>query len=205
MADKAGPADKPVTIKKYANRRLYNQATSKYVTLEHLSQMVKDGVEFVVVDAKTGEDLTRAVLTQIIVEEEAKSGQTLLPINFLRQLIQFYGDSLQSVLPRYLEQSMQVFTKNQDQMRSYMRNAMGGFFPFPGFEEMGRQNMAMFENALNMFTGSATKDTGDDAPGKSGSAPPAGGNADQVDDLRRQLERMQRQLNELTEGRRRGD
>jgi polyhydroxyalkanoate synthesis repressor PhaR len=204
MADKAGPADKPVTIKKYANRRLYNQATSKYVTLEHLAQMVKDGVEFVVVDAKTGEDLTRSVLTQIIVEEEAKSGQTLLPINFLRQLIQFYGDSLQSVLPRYLEQSMQVFAKNQDQMRSYMRNAMGGFFPFPGFEEMGRQNMAMFENALSMFTGNAAKDSSPDSHGKGGGAP-AGGNADQVDDLRRQLERMQRQLNELTEGRRRGD
>jgi polyhydroxyalkanoate synthesis repressor PhaR len=199
MAESSGGSEKPITIKKYANRRLYNQATSKYVTLEHLAQMVKEGIDFVVVDAKTGEDITRSVLTQIIVEEEAKSGQTLLPISFLRQLIKFYGDSLQAVLPRYLEQAMQSFAKNQDQMRQYMRNAMGGFFPFPGFEELGRQNMAMFDQAMKMFTpgnGQSPEPPAGDPP-----KPAPSSDKDQVDELRRQLERMQSQLNELTEGR----
>ena len=110
MAEPAAAAEKaPITIKKYANRRLYNTATSSYVTLDHLCQMVKDGVDFVVFDAKSGEDITRSVLTQIIVEEESKGGQNLLPINFLRQLISFYGDNLQFLLPRYLEQSMDSF------------------------------------------------------------------------------------------------
>src|SRR5215831_10751166 len=118
----------PITIKKYANRRLYNTATSSYVTLDHLCQMVKNGVEFVVYDAKTGEDITRSVLTQIIVEEEAK-GQNLLPINFLRQLISLYGDNLQFLVPRYLDQSMELFARNQEQMRTYMKESFGGMFP----------------------------------------------------------------------------
>ena len=146
MVDDADAAKKPITIKKYANRRLYNTATSSYVTLDHLCQMVKDGVEFVVYDAKTGEDITRSVLTQIIVEEEAK-GQNLLPINFLRQLISFYGDNLQFLVPRYLEQSMDTFARNQEQMRTYMKDTLGGMFPFGNLEEMGKQNMVMFENA----------------------------------------------------------
>src|SRR3546814_1872293 len=118
-------AENVMTIKKYANRRLYNTATSSYVTLDHLCQMVKDDVDFVVYDAKTGEDITRAVLTQIIVEEENK-GQTLLPINLLRQLIGFYGDNLQMVVPRYLETAMSTFADNQERMRSYMQEAFGG-------------------------------------------------------------------------------
>ena len=121
MADQAGsdggPKSAPVVIKKYANRRLYNTATSAYVTLDHLSQMVKEKTDFVVYDAKTGDDITRSVLTQIIFEEESKGGQTLLPIPFLRQLISFYGDSLQGVVPQYLEMSMSQFARNQDQMR----------------------------------------------------------------------------------------
>ena len=139
-----------VVIKKYANRRLYNTATSSYVTLDHLCQMVKDGVEFAVYDAKTGEDITRSVLTQIIVEEEAK-GQNLLPINFLRQLISFYGDNLQFLVPRYLEHTMQYFASNQEQMRNYMRDTFGGMFPFGRFEDLGKQNIAFFERALKMF------------------------------------------------------
>ena len=127
MAEQAvpegGPKSAPVVIKKYANRRLYNTATSAYVTLEHLSQMVKDKTDFVVYDAKTGDEITRSVLTQIIFEEESKGGQTLLPIPFLRQLISFYGDSLQGVVPQYLEMSMSQFARNQEQMRSYLRNA----------------------------------------------------------------------------------
>src|SRR4051794_10625963 len=125
MAEDRAAAKGPIKIKKYINRRLYNTATSSYVTLEALSRMVKDGIDFIVVDAKTGEDITRSVLTQIIVEEEAKTGQTLLPIGFLRQLIKFYGDSLQSVLPRYLDHSMQSFTKNQDRIRSSMSETLG--------------------------------------------------------------------------------
>jgi polyhydroxyalkanoate synthesis repressor PhaR len=141
----------PITIKKYANRRLYNTATSKYVTLDDLSGMVKADVDFVVIDAKSGGDITRSVLTQIIFEEESK-GQNLLPINFLRQLIGFYGDSLQSVVPNYLEHSMNAFTQNEETMRNYMNEAMGGMFPFSRWEELGKQNMAMFERTMQMFT-----------------------------------------------------
>src|ERR1700689_2503021 len=117
-----------VTIKKYANRRLYNTATSSYVTLENLSAMVKKGIEFNVYDAKSSEDITRAVLTQIIVEEEGKAGQNLLPIGFLRQLIGFYGDNMQWLVPKYLEHSMQSLSKNQEQIRTYFQNTFGSMF-----------------------------------------------------------------------------
>ena len=137
-SDQRGDGKKPVVVKKYANRRLYNTATSSYVTLDHLCQMVKDNVDFVVYDAKSGEDITRSVLTQIIVEEESK-GQNLLPINFLRQLISFYGDNLQVLLPRYLDQSMELFARNQEQMRTYMKETFGGMFPFGRFEDLGKQ------------------------------------------------------------------
>ena len=147
-------AQKPtVTIKKYANRRLYNTATSSYVTLEHLSAMVKEGTEFNVYDAKTGEDITRSVLTQIIVEEEGKAGQNLLPISFLRQLIGFYGDNMQWLVPKYLEHSMQTLSKNQEQIRGYFQNTFGSMFPFGStLEEMGKQNLAMFERAMRLFS-----------------------------------------------------
>jgi polyhydroxyalkanoate synthesis repressor PhaR len=143
-----------VTIKKYANRRLYNTATSAYVTLEDLSQMVKEGMEFNVYDAKTSEDITRSVLTQIIVEEESKSGQqNLLPISFLRQLIGFYGDSLQWMVPKYLEQSMESLSTNQDRIREYFKGPIGNMFPFgTTLEEMSKQNMAMFEQTMNIFS-----------------------------------------------------
>ena len=141
----------PVVIKKYANRRLYNTATSSYVTLDDLSRMVKAGREFVVYDAKTGEDITRAVLTQIIVEEEQK-GQNLLPISFLRQLISLYGDSMQWLVPRYLEHAMTTFARNQEQMRKNLQEAFGGLFPFGSLEEMGKQNLALFEKAIKMFS-----------------------------------------------------
>lgn len=140
-----------VTIKKYANRRLYNTATSSYVTLDHLAVMVKEGTNFNVYDAKTGEDLTHTVLTQIIVEEESKGGQNLLPINFLRQLIGFYGKNMQWLVPKYLDSSMQSLTENQDKFRSAMQNAFGGMFPFTAMEEISKQNMAMFEKTMQMF------------------------------------------------------
>ncbi len=142
-----------VTIKKYANRRLYNTATSSYVTLDDLSKMVKEGIEFNVYDAKNSEDITRTVLTQIIVEEEGKTEQTMLPIGFLRQLIGFYGDNMQWLVPKYLEHSMGTLSKNQEQIRNYFQTAFGGMFPFGStLEEMGKQNLAMFERAMKMFS-----------------------------------------------------
>src|SRR5204863_7438393 len=146
----AGIGENPVVVKKYANRRLYNTATSSYVTLEDLAKMIKDGGNFVVYDAKTGEDITRPVLTQIIVEQEQK-GQNLLPTSFLRQLISLYGDSMQFLVPGYLEQAMLAFAKNQEQMRNTLR-ATFGIFPFGQFEEMGKQNIALFERALKMLS-----------------------------------------------------
>jgi polyhydroxyalkanoate synthesis repressor PhaR len=142
----------PIIIKKYANRRLYNTQTSSYVTLEHLCDMVKEGVEFEVRDARTGEDITRQVLAQIIFEEENKGGQHLLPIQFLRQLIRFYGDSLQAFVPSYLELSMESFTKNQQEMREKFAEAFGSKFGFKDFEKMSRQNIEMFERAMRMFS-----------------------------------------------------
>src|ERR1700760_1174692 len=146
--DKANDA-KPVVVKKYANRRLYNTATSSYVTLDDLARMIKEGADFAVYDAKTGEDITRSVLTQIIVEQEQK-GQNLLPISFLRQLISFYGDSMQFLVPGYLEQTMVAFARNQEQMRKNLQ-ATFGMFPFGQFEEVGKQNIALFERALKML------------------------------------------------------
>jgi polyhydroxyalkanoate synthesis repressor PhaR len=157
MAEQAKQRDgdeqpKPtVVIKKYANRRLYNTEASSYVTLEDLANMVRQGRDFVVYDAKSGDDITRGVLTQIIVEEEAK-GRSLLPTSFLRQLIGFYGDSLQSLVPRYLEFAMGSFSRQQEQMRVSVEQAMGGFNPLVGIEEVGKQNLAMMERAMTLFS-----------------------------------------------------
>ncbi|MBP9868419.1 MAG: polyhydroxyalkanoate synthesis repressor PhaR [Alphaproteobacteria bacterium] len=151
MSAKKG-SDKPTVIKKYANRRLYDTGRSSYVTLDDLCQMIKEGYDFVVYDAKSGEDLTRGVLTQIIVEQEAKSGNNnLLPTNFLRQLIGFYGDNMSPLVPNYLEQTFGAFTKNQDQMRDQMNKSFGGIFPVSSFEELSKQNMVMLENAMKAF------------------------------------------------------
>ena len=151
-ATSSSGADAPVVIKKYANRRLYNTATSSYVTLDDLSHMVKERSDFVVYDAKTGEDITRSVLTQIIVEEEGKGGQNMLPISFLRQLIGLYGDSMQWLVPRYLDHAMSSFARNQDQMRKSLQDAFGGLFPFGSLEQMGKQNLALFEQTMKMFS-----------------------------------------------------
>ena len=152
MSDTNGADTPPIVIKKYANRRLYNTATSSYVTLDDLAGMVKNRVEFVVYDAKTSEDITRGVLTQIIVEEEGKGGQNLLPISFLRQLIGLYGDSMQWLVPRYLEHAMSTFASNQEQMRKSLQDAFGGLFPFGPLEQMGKQNLALFEQTMKMFS-----------------------------------------------------
>jgi len=139
----------PVVVKKYANRRLYNTESSTYITLDSLAEMVREGRDFVVYDAKSGEDITRSVLTQIIVEEEGK-GSAMLPTGFLRQLIGFYGNSLQGLVPGYLDQAMLSFTGQQEQMRTAMQSTMGNFFPFK-VEDVGRQNLAMMETAMSMF------------------------------------------------------
>ena len=138
----------PVVVKKYANRRLYNTESSSYITLDNLATMIRQSRDFVVYDAKTGEDITRGVLTQIIVEEESK-GRAMLPTAFLRQIIGFYGDSLQQFVPSYLEQAMTSFAHQQDQMRTAMQQTMGNLFP--GMQDIGRQNMEMMERAMSLF------------------------------------------------------
>jgi polyhydroxyalkanoate synthesis repressor PhaR len=183
----------PITIKKYANRRLYNTATSCYVTLDYLAQLVKTGAEFAVYDAKTGEDITRSVLTHIIVEEEAK-GQSMLPVSFLRHLISFYGDSLQVVVPRYLEHAMQAFARNQEQMRDYLRTAFDGLMPFHSFEEMSKQQIAIFERTMRMLT----PFYGDDAPASEREVEPRSNPSEaQIEELRMRLNEMQKQLDQL--------
>ena len=165
----------PVTIKKYANRRLYNTGTSTYVTLEDLAAMVKTGEDFVVYDAKTSEEITRSVLTQIIFEQENKEGQNLLPIKFLRQLIRFYGDSMQMLVPRYLEVSINSLTREQEKFREQMAQAfgMGGF---GAIEEQVRRNMEMFERAFAMFAPFARREGGaGQAPEPDKAAKPGGG------------------------------
>lgn len=144
--------DGPTVIKKYANRRLYDTGRSSYVTLDDLCEMVKENHDFVVYDAKSGEDLTRSVLTQIIVDQESKEGQNLLPVNFLRQLIGFYGDNVSALVPNYLEHTMSMFAKNQEELQQTINKSIEGMFPMGNLEEISRQNMAMFENAMRMFT-----------------------------------------------------
>ena len=190
-------SEDPVTIKKYANRRLYNTGTSTYVTLEDLATMVKAGNNFVVYDAKTGEEITRSVLAQIIFEQENKEGQNLLPIAFLRQLIRFYGDSMQMLVPRYLEVSIESLTREQEKFRQQMAQAFG-VGAFTSLEEQVRRNMEMFERAFTMFAPFARREGGggETATETEKSPPKAGGD---IDDLKRQLDEMKRKVDRLTE------
>jgi len=189
--DSDKPAGKqPVVVKKYANRRLYNTATSSYVTLEDLARMIKEGGDFVAHDAKTGEDITRSVLTQIIVEEEQK-GQNLLPISFLRQLIGFYGNSMQFLVPGYLEQAMIAFGRNQEQMRKNLQ-ATFGMFSLGQLEEMGKQNMALFERALRMLSPYGRDDKMPEPPPET-EDPRLKRLEAQIDALQRQLEVLGRE------------
>ncbi|MEJ1976836.1 MAG: polyhydroxyalkanoate synthesis repressor PhaR [Acetobacteraceae bacterium] len=150
VSAEATPETLPVVVKKYANRRLYNTESSSYITLDNLAGMIRVGRDFVVYDARTGEDITRSVLTQIIVEEESK-GRAMLPTAFLRQIIGFYGDSLQQFVPSYLEQAMASFALQQEQMRTAVQQTMGNFFPL-NIQEVSRQNIAMMERAMSLFT-----------------------------------------------------
>lgn len=203
MASKKTSDDGKIVIKKYANRRLYNTATSSYVTLDDLCLMVKEGTDFVVFDAKSGEDITRSVLTQIIVEEEAK-GTNLLPIGFLRQLIGFYGDSLQGVVPKYLEQSMHSFSENQEKMRGYLDEAFDGSFPFNSMEEMSKRNMVFLEEALSAFNPfqdsapSPEAETGEEEdPKETGSRSKA---FDPLSIMQDQIDALQKQMVALSKG-----
>jgi polyhydroxyalkanoate synthesis repressor PhaR len=203
MADPQGtdaPQGEKVVIKKYANRRLYNTASSSYVTLEHLADMVKKGVDFVVYDAKTNEDITRSVLTQIIFEEESQ-GQSLLPIQFLRQLISFYGNSVQAFLPSYLELSLATFAQQQERMRGQF-TALGPAAGAGAFEEQIRQNLALFDRAMKMFSPFAYAKP-DEAPAAAPPSPaPAAKAAEPLADdalvqLRKQMAEMQAQIEKL--------
>jgi len=182
----------PVIIKKYANRRLYNTGTSTYVTLEDLASMVKNGEDFIVYDAKTAEDITRSVLTQIIFEQENKEGQNLLPITFLRQLIRFYGDSMQMLVPRYLEVSIDSLTREQEKFRQHMAQAFGGV-GFGALEDQVRRNMEMFEHAFTMFAPFARRE---EQPAETAKGPRPTG---EIGDLKRQLEEMQKRLDEISD------
>jgi polyhydroxyalkanoate synthesis repressor PhaR len=196
--DKSAPQS-AVVIKKYANRRLYNTSTSTYVTLDDLATMVKSGTDFLVYDAKTGEDITRSVLTQIIFEEENK-GTNLLPINFLRQLIRFYGDSMQAFVPGFLEFSLQNLGKEQEKFRGQMMEAWGAD-PFKAMQEQATRNMAMFSDAMKVFNPFAAAMPGGVAPTSpsSAAAKPQQGPAsrDDLQVLKDQLAAMQQKLDTL--------
>ena len=179
----------PITIKKYANRRLYNTGTSTYVTLEDLATMLKEGENFVVFDAKTNEDITRSVMAQIIFEQESKEGQSLLPIAFLRQLIRFYGNSMQMMVPSFLEQSMQSLTSQQGKFREQITQAFGAG-GFGTIEEQVRRNMEMFEQTFAMF-----------APFAQGQGKPPSdksqGSPSEMDELKQQIDEMQKKLDKI--------
>lgn len=189
MTDEQTGSDDPIKIKKYANRRLYNTATSAYVTLDDLAEMVKQGTDFVVHDAKSGEDITHSVLTQIIFEQETK-GQNMLPISFLRQLIRFYGDSMQALVPSYLEFSVARLAKEQGRLREQMTEAFGT--PFELMEDQVRKNMNTFSEAMSVFL-----------PFSAGNSSPATqdgeGASDEISELKKQLAAMQAQLNKISE------
>ena len=192
-----------VVIKKYANRRLYNTATSTYVTLDDLADMVKKGTDFVVYDAKSGEDITRSVLTQIIFEEESK-GQNLLPIKFLRQLIHFYGDSMQAFVPGYLEMSLESLTKEQDKLRQQLAEVWGAD-PFKAMQEQTERNMAMFHDAMRMFNPFAAamanqQQAKPQEPAKPRDTAAAQGNKDDLQALKDQISAMQRKIDAIAGG-----
>ena len=190
-------SSEPIVIKKYANRRLYNTGSSTYVTLEDLATMVKEGTNFVVQDAKTGEDITRPVLAQIIFEQEGKEGQNLLPVNFLRQLISFYGDSMQAMVPSYLEHAMTSFSMNQDEFREQMEQ-MFGKQSVQGLDQMeaiARQNMEMFQKTMSMFMPFANSQTEQRASAQAEAGKASSG--DDLQDLKAQLSALQRKLDTM--------
>lgn len=200
MADKkksSNPGDDDVAIvKKYANRRLYNTASSSYVTLDDLSQMVRNGEYFVVYDAKSREDLTRSILTQIILEEDGK-GRNLLPVNFLRHLIRFYDDNLRAFLPRYLEMSMENFSDNQEQMRHYIEGTFGNFFPINQFEDMTKRNIELFQQAATMFNPTLVENEESETPVAREKRSANAGGTKEIQDVEKQIDDLQKKLDKL--------
>jgi polyhydroxyalkanoate synthesis repressor PhaR len=217
-SDAATGKKEPVVIKKYANRRLYNTETSTYVTLEDLAQMVRSERDFVVFDARTGDDLTHSVLTQIIVEQESRAGtQTLLPVPFLRQLIRFYGGAMERMVPSYLQVSLETLTREQDKFRKQFANAFTPQGALEAYQEQARKNLQLFEQAMTMFSpfaagkpgakaeGGASKAEGAEAAPmreKTTSAKPSGSDADapESDELtvmRNELAAMQARIEKL--------
>jgi polyhydroxyalkanoate synthesis repressor PhaR len=194
VADKKSAPGDTVVIKKYANRRLYNTATSAYVTLEDLARMVREGAEFVVFDAKTNEDLTRQILTQIIFEEESR-GEALLPVQFLRQLIGFYGGQMQGVLPSYLEMSLDTFARQQEQIRGQFSKAFGAAPGAGLMDEAVKRNMALFTEAMKMWPGFSAV-----APRTAAEPEARPAAADPLDEMRRQMDEMRAQLDKLSKG-----
>jgi len=190
MTETPETAQQPVVVKKYANRRLYNTESSSYITLDNLAEMVRKDRDFVVYDAKTGDDITRGVLTQIIVEEEGK-GNALLPTNFLRQLIGVYGNNVPSLVPRYFEQAVANFARQQETVRETVSKTLGSFLP-PGMEEVSRKNMAMMERALTLF--SPFYREGEVKPD---AAEPPQDYQEEILALRAEVERLQNALAEL--------
>jgi polyhydroxyalkanoate synthesis repressor PhaR len=197
LSEEKSAPQSAVVIKKYANRRLYNTATSTYVTLDDLAIMVKAGTDFVVYDAKTGDDITRSVLTQIIFEEENK-GTNLLPINFLRQLIRFYGDSMQAIVPGFLEFSLGNLGKEQEKFRAQMLEAWGAD-PFKAVQDQAQRNMAMFSDAMRVFNpfAAAMGQPGFPAPGQKPSTGQQPAAKDDLQTLKDQLSAMQQKLDTL--------
>ena len=181
MANGKTDGPDPIVIKKYANRRLYNTQSSSYITLEDLARMTRNGVDFVVLDAKTGNDITHSILTQIIMEEEASGGEQMLPVNFLRQLIAMYGNSMQAMMPQYLEASMANFHANQGKLQEAWKASVGP----EAFAKMAETNMAMFKAAASAFMP------------KDAAVSPAPKPASELDDLKAQMAAMQKKLDEL--------
>jgi polyhydroxyalkanoate synthesis repressor PhaR len=204
--DPAADKKEPVVIKKYANRRLYNTDTSTYVTLDDLAAMVKSGRDFVVFDAKTGDDLTHSVLTQIIVEQESRMGsQTLLPIPFLRQLIRFYGDSVERLVPSYLQITLDTLTKEQERFRKSFAGAFTPAGAFEAYQDQARKNLAMFEQAMAMFSPFSHAKAPAAKPGEEVKAKPeavkAAPKPDEINELKAQLATMQAKLEQLSRDR----
>lgn len=183
MAEEAGKRDDTVVIKKYANRRLYNTRSSSYITLDHLAKMTREGVDYKVIDAKSGADITHQILTQIIMEEES-GGEQMLPVNFLRQLISMYGNSMQSLIPHYLEASMENFTANQAKLRKSFEESLGN----NPLAKLAEQNMAIFKAAATAFMPGADKTPPPAAPAAS---------SDELSALREQMAEMQKKLDAL--------
>jgi polyhydroxyalkanoate synthesis repressor PhaR len=194
MAEEASKRDDTVVIKKYANRRLYNTRSSSYITLEHLAKMTREGVDYKVIDAKSGADITHQILTQIIMEEES-AGEHMLPVNFLRQLISMYGNSMQSLIPHYLEASMENFCANQAKLRKNFEDSIGN----NPLAKLAEQNMAIFKAAATAFMpGAGEKAAPAAAPASNASAPASASGGDELSLLREQMAAMQKKLDTLS-------